>query len=65
MPFKEIAIFLAGFFACDVLAHLYYWSSGIEMKMFGIRFTRKVNAILAVTNTVITAILLWYAFTLA
>ena len=62
MTLQQIALFIAGGFAWDVGLHLLLAVSGTEMKMFGITLTRKLNSVLAVTNIIITALLLLYAF---
>jgi len=58
---QQVALFLAGGLAWDVVLHLAMIASKTEIKMFGIKFTHKVNQLLAITNTIIVLLLLWYA----
>lgn len=58
---NEIALFVAGGFAWDAVLHLAMVIKGTEIEMFGIHFTPNLNKVLAVTNTIIAILLLWFA----
>ena len=63
MTLQQLALFVAGGLAWDAIVQAAMMASKSEVKLFGFKFTHKINKTLAVTNLIIALLLLWYALT--
>lgn len=62
MSSREIAKFLSGVAANQVLTHGAMAASGTEFAIFGIRYTQDLNTIAAVAWAIALALLFYYAW---
>ncbi|MFA5999183.1 MAG: hypothetical protein WC747_04160 [Candidatus Babeliales bacterium] len=60
---KELAKFLSGFLAHDVISHIFLAGSGLlPLRMFGIIVTPEYNAAVIIVWSVVTVALVYYAW---
>ncbi|MBX9630150.1 MAG: hypothetical protein K2X67_06475 [Burkholderiales bacterium] len=59
---KEVAKFLAGFAANQVLTHGALATAGIQFSLFGITYDQRFNTIAVVVWAIILLLLIYYAW---